>query len=204
MFLYYLRPNQFFPFFFANFYFFFIWGFNEIYEAFYLLILINYWIDLLLGKGNKFWSPALSYGRVEIFYNIFGIGLTKLKLIELFHDNLIPVSVNSISSSVPNQLQSLRSISIWPLSIILAMNSESLSSSLSHFCNALPRLPYDTRSVIKTSMAASETVYITLMTLSDLQSLIFLRYFGSYKWYPFIVFIVTGKFVYFWVAVNTW
>lgn len=157
-------------------------------------------MDLFLGKGNKFWSPALSSGLVDIFYSIFGIGFTKLKLIALFHDNLIPLSVNSISSSVPNQLQSLLSKSIWPFSIILAMNRESLSSSLSHFCNALPKLPYETRSVMKTNNPASETVYITLITLSDLQSLIFLRYLGSSRWYPFIVLMVTGRLVYFCTA----
>jgi hypothetical protein len=56
---------------------------------------------------------------------MIGNGLTKLKEQPLFQDNLTPVSVNSISSSVPNQFTSDLKSSACPLSNIFPMKMAS-------------------------------------------------------------------------------
>ena len=81
---------------------------------------------------------AASLGRMT------GNGLARLYWQLLFQDSFMPESVNSISSSVPNQLQSVLSISTCPFSRLLATKAESFSSKCSHAANAFFKVPYVT------------------------------------------------------------
>lgn len=138
----YLIAFQFLPFFLHGFYFFLTWEFNDISEALYLLTFINSSIILLLGKGNKHFYVC---DLVDSLYIILDKHCWDwgelLKLWVLFHESLIPFSVNSTSYSVPTHVQSLRSRSTYPFSMSLATDMASLSSSLWHRFKALARFP---------------------------------------------------------------
>ena len=94
-------------------------------EAFSLLMRKSSYKVLEMGKGRM--GLRVSSGvRVEILARMAGMGLTRLKLQPLFQESLtLPSCANSISYSVPNQLESARIRSTWPLRICLAMKMAS-------------------------------------------------------------------------------
>lgn len=154
------------------------------------------------GKGSNDY-PLLTWVLFASLAMMFGKGLTKLNWQLLFQESFIPVSVNSTSSSVPNQLQSVRSISTWPLSSALATKIESFSSKCSQVAMAFFSVPKVTCSVTIMREDWSTATSNTLMTNSDLTYLSFLRYLGSSMCGYFRILMVTAILVSIWFACQT-
>lgn len=164
------------PFFFSIFYFFLSSGCKDISEAFSTDTLIKSRIFLFLGKGSI--PPYSLSGFSAILFISSGKGLV-LDVTDsppLFQDSLTPLSVMSMSFSVPLQSQSPLSRSILPWRRFLQTNNASFYSNLLHFCKADWSVPLEISSQTTTICVLLLAISWILVTYSDFASFIFERY----------------------------